>query len=285
MFAIAGQYSNTDSWLGGIFAQIYFDENRQRIKAGFGGGKIRNDYQDFLGSGLPAQTTDNFHGYFFRYQHRVGSNWYLGAQAISSNYTIGAEGWLEEIFRVIGLTGFDSNGLGLVAEYDTRNNQRNPDSGVRFVAHNVAYRESLGGEESFDVLNVEFNDYRRFQFRKMVLASQVEGRWTRDAPLGGYSSVSLRGYVRGQALAPNYTQFQADARIPLGGRWGMTVFGGLGCLYDSPSDCGESENLYPSVGAGGLFVLKEDAGVVIRAEYAIGKADNSGFYIRLGHPF
>jgi hypothetical protein len=285
MLILSGKYSDTDSWTAGLFGQFFFDENRQRAVAGAFSGKIRNDYEDFLESGLPAQTTDDLDMYFLRYLHRAGANWYLGAQAVSSNYAIGADAQWEEVLDKVGLTGFDSNGIGVVAEYDTRDNLRNPRRGSHFMAHNVAYRESFGGDESFDVYNAFYNDYRPLAWRNTVLASQLEGRWTDDAPPGGYSSLSLRGYVRGQSLAPNYTHLQTDARIPLAGRWVVTLFGGLACLYDSPGDCGESENLYPAAGAGVSFLLKVEAGLVLRAEYAVGKEGNSGLYLRLGNPF
>ena len=50
----------------------------------------------------------------------------------------------DEAARSTGLTGFQSNGIGLVVEYDSRDNHRDPDRGNHFVAHNVAYREGLG---------------------------------------------------------------------------------------------------------------------------------------------
>jgi hypothetical protein len=285
MFLASGKYSDTDSWTGALFGQMYFDENRQRLILGYGGGKIRNDYDDFLDSGQPAQTTDEFTGLFARYLHRFGDNWYLGGQAISSNYAIGADAMWKGILDLVGLTGFDSNGIGVVAEYDTRDNPRNPSGGTRFLAHNIAYRQTFGGDESFDVYNAQYNDYRTLNVKNTVLATQISARGTHNAPAGGYSSLNLRGYVRGQALAPIYTGIQTDARIPLSERWGLSAFTGVGCLYEKLDDCGDTENLYPMIGGGVIFLLKKDAGLVVRAEYAVGKSGNSGLYLNLGHPF
>jgi hypothetical protein len=61
--------------VAGTFAQIFFDKNRQKLIPGLAGGEIRNDYQDFLGSGIPAQTTDQLKAGFIRYSHIVEGAW------------------------------------------------------------------------------------------------------------------------------------------------------------------------------------------------------------------
>ena len=280
----SGSYSNTDSRVLALFGQAFFDSDRQKMIVGVVDGRIENDYDDFLGSGIPIQTTDVLSAEFARYYHVVDGNWYAGIQAISTNYTIGAEGLLEGILDFIGITGFDSNGLGLVAEYDSRDVSRNPTSGRQFELSNFAYRESLGGEESFDVYQSKYSEYRTIR-EDHVLAWQLAGRWTRDAPIGGYSSINLRGYIRGNYLAPNYTHAQVEDRISFTSRWGMSVFAGLACLYDGFSDCGDSENLFASIGAGAILVLKPQAGIVMRAEIAKGESDETTFYLKLGNPF
>jgi hypothetical protein len=284
MIGLYGTYSDTESWILAAFADIYLNDNKHKIVAGAVAGEINNDYDDFLGVGLPARTTDNLEAYFLRYSYQVRPNWYLGGQAISSNYAIGADGTLGAFLELIGLTGFDSVGIGAVAEYDTRDRQRDPSSGNKFVAHNIAYRESLGGDQSFDVLQAEYQHY--FQpLERMVLAMQVKGRWTNEAPLGGYSSAKLRGYVVGNYIARNWTHVDFDARYMVGERWGVVGFAGVGCLYGGDRSCKYSDDIYPSVGGGFMYKLKQEAGIVIRAEAAFGKDDNKGFYLRLGHPF
>jgi hypothetical protein len=47
----------------------------------------------------------------------------------------------------------------------------------------------------------------------------------------------------------------------------------------------EHENIFPSVSLGMSYALKPEAGVIVRIEAAIGKDDNKGFYMSLGHPF
>ncbi len=284
MFTLFGTYSDTDSHVVGAVADTFFRANQHKLKVGAMSGKIRNEYDDFLGTGQRAKTVDNMDAFFLRYSYLLGRNWYLGGQLISSNYAINGEGMMDDFLGLIGLTGFDSTGIGLVGERDTRDNIRNPHKGSRLIMHNIAYRESLGGDESFDVYRADFTHYLPFG-KGHVLATQLTGRWTDDAPLGGYSSVKLRGYTRGNYLAEHYSHVDFDGRFALTERWGLSAFAGIGCLYKSVSDCGRSEDLYPAIGAGVIYLLKPRAGFVIRAEYAVGESDNSAFYLRLGQPF
>ncbi len=284
MFLASTSYSDTDSRVSGVFGQIFFDSDRQKIILGLVDGRIENDYDDFLGTGLPVRTTDTLRAGFARYYHEISGNWYGGVQLISTNYAIGADNLLGFVLEFIGLTGFDSTALGLIVEYDTRDNARNPTKGRQFDFNNFAYRESLGGDQSFDVYQSKYSEFVNFK-KDHILAWQVKGRWTDGAPIGGYSSVGLRGYVRGNYLAPNYSHFQIEDRISFTPKWGMSVFGGVGCLYDALSDCDDSANLYPMVGTGIIYTLKRKAGIVIRTEIAKGDSDEATFYLSMGNPF
>lgn len=284
-FGLGGVYSDSDSWVGGLFANTYFGGDRHRLVAGIATGKIRNNYEDFLGIGLPVQTTDDLRFFGARYLHRVHGDWFAGAQLLATNYAISSENWVtQKLLDVLGLTGFDSNGIGLVAQYDDRDNQNSPSDGQFFTAHNVAYRESLGGDESFDVYHLDYRAYLGHGDGH-VFALRAGGRVTDDAPKGGYSSVQLRGYVPGNYLAPHSLTLEAEERHRLTERWGLAGFGGVACLLEDISDCGHTDNWYPAVGAGLVYTLKPKEKMIVRLDYAIGEADNSGLYLRFGHAF
>ena len=284
-FGAAGVYSNTDSYVVGAFANTYFGKDRHRLVLGIAGGKIRNDYDDFLGSGLPLQTTDDLRFAAARYLHRIGGDWFAGAQLITTNYTISGETWFTSmLLDLLGLTGFDSNAIGLVAQFDNRDNQNSPSEGAFFSVSNLAYRESLGGDEDFDVYSADYRHYWEHGDGH-VLAGRVAARVTQDAPIGAYSSVQLRGYVPGNYLAPHSISLEADERYRLNDRWGLSAFGGVACLLEGISDCGDENNWYPSIGAGVMYMLKPKEKMVLRLDYAVGEGDNSGLYFRFGQPF
>lgn len=296
MTGLSVSYSDTDSVTGALFAQLYWKGDARRLSLLAAGAKINNEYDDFLGTGQTVETQDDVQTFGFRYlqQFRPGG-WLAGIQGISTNYAVGADGFLDGMLNQIGLSGFDATGVGLVFQHDTMNNQRDPSSGHLLTLHNFAYRESLGGEASFDVGYADLRWYRTIgkasvgkNGRSPVIALQVKGRFTADAPLSGYSSVNLPGYTMGNYLSRHYSHVLLDARIPLAGKLGLVAFGGVGCQFGEDItgrdlSCGDAT--FPSIGVGVSYMLKEEASVLIRLEIAKGKSDNEALYLRFGHSF
>ena len=296
MTGLSVSYSDTDSMTGALFSQLYWKADTRRLSLLAAGAEINNEYDDFLGTGQTVETQDNVHTFGFRYLHRLRpGGWFVGIQGISTNYAVGADGILDSMLNQIGLSGFDAAGLGLVFQHDTMNNQRDPSGGHLHTLHNFAYRESLGGETSFDVGYADLRWYRsieRFSVdksgRSPVIAIQLKGRFTADAPLSGYSSVNLPGYTMGNYLSRHYSHVLVDARIPLKGKLGLVAFGGVGCQFGEDIagrdlSCGDAT--FPSVGVGVSYLLKAEASVLIRLEIAKGKSDNEALYLRFGHSF
>ena len=285
LFALTAKYSNTDSFTAGLFTQTYFGSDRHRVSGGIATGKIRNDYDDFLGSGLPAQTTDDLRFGGARYLYRIADGWYGGVQAVATNYVIQSEdAAIEGDLEILGLTGFDSNGIGLVFTFDNRDNTRSPTHGRQVAINNLAYREALGGDASFDVYQFKYREYLPHG-QGHVLAYRAQARFTDDAPESAYSSIALRGYTRGNYLAPNSMLVEAEERYRIHPRWSLAGFAGAACLFDGMSDCGESDSWYPEAGLGVIFDLKPAAGMVVRLNYAKGEEDNSGLYLAFGQAF
>ena len=283
LFGVMGTYSSTDSYYYGGFAKAHFGQDRHRLMAGAFSGKVNNDYSDYLGTGLPAQTTDTLRVFGLRYLTKIHTNWYLGPQFISSNYATSADDAMTgEVLDRIGLTGFQSNGLGLLVQYDSRDNQYSPTHGQVLDVGNIAFRRGLGGDVNFDAYNLDHQFYVPHG-EAHVLAIHTKGRWTASAPTSGYSSIDLRGYTRGQYLAPHMTLIEADERYAITEKWGLRAFAGLAVLYGGDHFNG-SGNVFPAFGGGGSYRLN-DEGMIVRAEYAIGKEGNQGFYLQFGQPF
>ena len=296
MIGATVSYSDTDSITGGVGAQLFWGGDARRLILLAGGAEINNEYDDFLGTGQTAETQDSVHAVGFRYLQQIGkSDWLAGVQGLSTNYAVGAEGYIDGLLNIIGLSGFDATGLGFVVQHDTVDSQRDPTNGHLHTLRNMAYRESLGGEASFDVVFSDFRWYRsldKFTIgqsgRPPVFALQMKGRFTEDAPLSGFSSVSLPGYTMGNYLSEDYAHLLMEGRFPISRKFGLVAFGGIGCQFGDDiagQDMECSKHTFPSVGAGISYMLKEEASVLIRLEIAKGKNDNEALYLRFGHAF
>jgi outer membrane protein assembly factor BamA len=285
IFAVTGQYTSTDSIVAGGFAKTSYDEDRQRLIAGLLYGNIKNDYNDYLGTGVPLRTNAELKSFIARYLYRVQGNWFLGAQGIYQNFAVGGEtAFDDQVMDILGVRPYKSGGLGLVAYYDSRDNENMPTTGWVLSLNNMAYRESLGGEEDFDVYRFDIR-YFRPHGRGNVLALRQLNHLTRDAPTQVKAPVQLRGYKLGQYNGEYMSSIEAEERLRLADKWTATIFAGVACTYGAGADCSDSSNLYPAAGAGVQYVLKPKEGIVLNLEYAIGKDSNYGLYLKMGYGY
>jgi hypothetical protein len=285
MFGVSAQYTSTGSMVAGTFGKASFDQDRQRVILAIIGGNIKNDYDDFLGTGIEVHTSDELRAVATRYLYRVVDDWFVGAQAVYTNYaTFGQTPLDESVVNALGLTGFKSGGLGAAAYHDSRDIEAAPSRGWLLNANNIAYREWMAGSNDFDVYRL---DYRGFWEHAggHVLAVRQNNHWTVDAPPSGNATVNLRGYNPGQYLGRNMSSIEIEERLRIAEKWTATIFAGAACLYGDGRACSDNANLFPTAGAGVQYVLKRREGIVVNLEYAAGKDGNYGVYLKLGYSF
>jgi outer membrane protein assembly factor BamA len=280
-----GQYTSTDSTIAGAFGKTSFDEDRQRLLAGLMYGYVKNDYADYLGTGVPLQSNGEMKSFITRYQYRVHGNWFLGVQGIYQNVAVTGETQFDDQFlNMVGVRPYKSGGAGLVAQYDSRDNENSPTQGWLLNLNNMAYRESLGGEQDFDVVRADIRYYMPHGNRN-VLAVRMLNHFTSDAPTQTKAPVQLRGYKIGQYTGEYMSHIELEERYRFAEKFTATGFVGVACIYGDGKNCSESENLYPAAGAGVQYLLKPKEGIVLNLEYAQGKSGNYGVYLKMGYAY
>jgi hypothetical protein len=282
IFGVAYQYTSTDSSVAAIIARASFGADHHRIIGLAAFGTIKNDYEDYLGTGQPLKTNDDLKSAAARYLYRVRGDWFVGAQGNAANYQVlGATPEDDLVLETLGVRGFKSAALGAAVLHDSRDSLDMPTGGWYANLNNLAYREALGGENSFDAYRA---DVRIFvpHGGKHVLAFRQFNWLTHDAPTGAQATVTLRGYKFGQYLAPYQSSFEAEERLLFGRRFGATLFAGVAGLYGS-SDTPLARQTYPMWGAGLQFIIKPDKRLLANFEYAQGVEDNHGLLLKLGY--
>jgi hypothetical protein len=287
IFAASAQYTSTDSATLALIARTSFGADHHRLSVFALGGTIKNDYDDFLGTGVPLKSEDRIHAFATRYLYRVKNDWFVGAQALSTNYQIIGQSALDEdVLGIFGLTGFKASGLGLVLYHDSRDLQDAPRKGWVVNFNNVAYRQDIeGGRSDFDVYRLDYRQYWSHGDGH-VFAVRQSNQWTHDAPPGAFAPVRLRGYTAGEYLGKSMSSIEAEERHRLAERWTATLFAGAACLYGANrGGCSGSANLFPTVGGGVQYVLKPVQGIVVNLEFAFGKDGNRALLLQLGYGF
>jgi hypothetical protein len=283
LFGLSAQYTTTHSLVASLFARTSFGQDRHRVVGILAYGDIKNDYDDYLGTGQPLKTNDDLRAFAGRYLYRFKGDWFAGGQFSISNYQVFGESETDELaLETLGVTGFKSTGLGAVIMHDSRDNQDMPTHGWFGSLNDIAYRDWLGGDESFDVYRLdvraffEHGDGHVFGLRQF-------NQFTVDAPAGAQATVQLRGYKFGQYLAKDMSSAEIEERFHIATRWGANLFAGGAWLYGGEPGATNSEGFYPSYGGGFQFILKPVQRMLASLEYAHGNSDNYGIYLKLGY--
>jgi hypothetical protein len=285
IFALTGQYTSTASIIAGLMGRTSFDEDRQRLLAGIMYGNIKNDYSDYLGTGVPLQSNAELRSFISRYTYRVAGNWFVGAQGIYQNFDIGGETPLDDMFLdIVGVQPYKSGGAGLVGQYDSRDNENMPTQGWFLNVNNVAYREALGGQDDFEMYRGDFRYYWGHGDRNVLAVRQLN-HLTHDTPVQIRAPVQLRGYKIGQYNGLYMSSIEAEERWRFAERWTSTIFAGVACTYGGSQSCSDGRNLYPAGGVGVQYILKPKEGIVMNLEYALGKDGNYGVYLKMGYAY
>jgi hypothetical protein len=283
IFALSAKYTSTDSDTASAIGRASFGADHHRIAAGAIGGTIKNDYDDFQGTGEPLKSEDDFHVLFGRYLYRLTGDWFVGAQFVVTDYQlVGETAMDEDLLNTLGLDGFDSAGVGLSIYHDSRDIQDAPSRGWMLNGNNIAYREALSGEFDFDVYRLEYRGFWSHG-KGHVFAVRQNNQWTVDAPPSAYAPIKLRGYTAGEYLGQNMSSIEIEERHRIAPRWTATFFAGAACLYGDGLSCSDSDNVYPTVGVGVQFLFKPAKGLVANLEYAQGKSGNNAVLFKLGY--
>jgi hypothetical protein len=171
--------------------------------------------------------------------------------------------------------------VGAVLMHDSRDNEDMPTTGWFLNVNNLAYREALGGAESFDAYRVDLRPFWKHGSGHVLAVRQYN--WlTSEAPAAAQATVILRGYKQGQYLSPYMSSLEVEERLSFNARWGATLFGGAAGLYgEAPAPLERS--VYPTIGAGLQFVIKPKERMNVNLEYSQGIEDNRGVYLKLGY--
>jgi hypothetical protein len=121
MLGVTAQWTSTGSVIGGLFGTASWAEDQHRLVAGVMGGYIKNDYDDYLGTGVPLRSDSDLSMVATRYLYRLKQDWFIGGQFLNANFSMtGQDPFDQQVLDVLGMKGFTSGGVGLVVYHDSR---------------------------------------------------------------------------------------------------------------------------------------------------------------------
>jgi outer membrane protein assembly factor BamA len=287
---IAGIYTEQKSYALFLYSQLFFDEDRWRIRGA--AGSLNINFQFYLED--PVTSTGNFTDYttkaklvVLQVQRNIYKRIYFGPTASFINSTV--------TFGFPGVSGQDSvsksilNSIGYIITNDTRDHVQYPTAGMFLNFKNQFYRNWLGSNYEFVRYIVTYNQFFKLgktSDRQVLVARATMNIATGNVPFEGQTVVGgddIRGYSEGKYRNDQVYTLQTECRWNFYRKWGLVAFAGVATAVDNLSDISTS-GLLPGVGAGLRFRMLPSEKVNIGVDAGLGKGDYS-ITFRIGEAF
>lgn len=176
-----------------------------------------------------------------------------------------------------------TSGAGLVAEFDSRNNPMNPETGYNYRAEYLWFSDAIGSDIDYQSYRLTALNYwklsEQFYFDLRVQYDGVGGD-TQNLPAYIPPSINLRGISRtrysGYDVAVIETQFSYKHTM----RWKYLAFTGVGRAANSFGDLSDADNIN-NFGVGFRYLIARRYGLSMGLDVARGEDENA-FYIQAG---
>jgi hypothetical protein len=282
---VVGLYTDSESWLTGIFHDGFYAEDRYRVRGVLGYGDFKLKFYGIGNNSIFRDNPINYQARTTAFMPRVlfklpSNKWFLGPHYSYLN--------LDYVFDFSGLLpGLpkrkDSSitaGMGLVAVYDSRDNNLWPREGTWFEMTATNYSENFGGDFDYNKLKLKFAQYFPLA-ETIIFAYRLDGQFIGgNAPFYDLSQMHLRGFPMGRYVDDSAVSGQVEGRWNFYKRWSVVLFGGAGRIGEGFKDLGSSPNLYAG-GAGIRYRIKEKEKLNIGLDVTYGDG-NVEFYVVVG---
>lgn len=281
--AVAAMYTSNDSRAAAIVQQNYWRNDRWRFTGVLGAADLRLSLiAPDEGSG--SESVDwRINGAFFltRLSRRITGDWYGGvfARVIDAGQSLefGGES-----------AGFDTDdvrsaGIGITAEFDSRDLPINTYTGRHFKFDALFNDESIGSNETYQSYEASFKSFHELS-DTAVLAWEIRGcQREGTTPLWDSCRIKLRGFSATDYLGKVSYSAQAELRWRFTKRWAFVAFGGAGEVAQSFSGFRDRTSI-PSYGAGVRFSVLPAKRVNMRLDYAKSR-DSDAIHFSVGEAF
>ena len=177
-----------------------------------------------------------------------------------------------------------TSGLGLVLEYDSRDNPFNPQHGYYYSSNYTVFDDAIGSDYDYSSYQLsglnywELNDQWNLGLRVQI--DGVNARGGDDLPPYVPPFIDLRGVPKSryQGNRVGVAEIQLDYKINQ--RWKLGFFTGTGRAADDFSDFSDAEEVN-TIGGGFRYMIARRYGLVMGVDVARGPEDTA-LYIQTG---
>jgi hypothetical protein len=227
---LVGMYSDTKSWFTGAFHDGSSMGDSVRYFGFLGTGHMN---LNFYGIGDGGLIGDRSIPYEFdalvttmKLQKRIAdtSNWFVGVQYIylDSETTIKTSSVMPGIDDITGK--ISTGGLGVLATYDTRDDNYYPTQGLLFEGKWLDYGENWGGDNEYSKSSTFINHYQSVRERTVLALRARLMTSSGDVPFFDLPTLQMSGFSRDRYRDENTLSLHSEVRYKYKPRWGVVGF-------------------------------------------------------------
>jgi hypothetical protein len=282
---IGGFATENGTWGTGLFHFGVWREDTYRYTGALMRNKVNLTFYGFGDddSGFDYGVDYTMDGWFFlqKLTRRVkDTNFYIGGKY---GYVYLDNSFSTEI-EIPGLTDetflFRTGGLGVVAEYDGRDNIFTPNRGIKSVGEIEFYEKIFGSDYDFTKYKLYGYGYVPLH-KRVVLGIRLDTKFTGgDVPFFQLPYISLRGIPAMRYQGKHTIVGEVEARWNAYKRWSLVGFFGGGRAVMSLDDLDDTDPKYAG-GAGFRYLIARLFGMQAGIDVARGP-DEWAFYVVSG---
>ncbi|MGV2986060.1 glyceraldehyde-3-phosphate dehydrogenase [Vibrio sp. E150_011] len=172
------------------------------------------------------------------------------------------------------------SGLGLIAEYYTRNSFLYPTAGGDYIAKYQVYDDSIGSDYDYQTFKVQGVQY--FPLAKQwdgAIKAQYNTLSTdeRLLPPAAYPDIELRGIGRNRYQGTSTASVETQVTYKITNRWSTSLFGGVGSATDATDELFKDDRHY-SYGTGVRYLIARRYGLRVGIDIAKSEEDRAVYF-------
>ncbi len=294
--AVALGGTSNESWFTGAGHFGFWKRDRIRYEGFFSAYSVNLDFYGSGGISLPRPVSLNTEGLFLQQEIKfrlpekspvfLGIKQSLMDATISPNNFNGFGGRLppqqEDQVNNLLASETTNSALGVVAQFDNRDNVFSPQQGYNYTLEYLRYDENIGGDFSYD--NVQFEGLNYWPVaEQFIIGWRLHSNMVFNNPLlPPYATpyIDMRGIPVGRYLGDRTAATELEAAWKITPRWSALVFAGAGRAADSLDEFKDAET-YVSKGAGFRYLMAKRYGFYMGLDVARGPEDTA-WYIQAG---
>lgn len=303
--SIAGGGATENGTWAAAFGHLgFWKDDTLRYKGFIGYPSINMDFYSAGGVDLPAPIELNVEGpaVYNQLTYRLGeSDWFVGVQQLYTSITTelarsGDADQLPPLQAIPAVAEFlDINlnqkivgsGVGFLAEFDSRNNQFNPEQGYKYGIKYMWFDGDIGSDNNYSNYSATGLNYWTLTEKFVLgLRLQYDGvSSTDDSRLPVYVApyIKIRGIPAGRYQGNNVAVTEVQLDYKFTDRWKVSAFVGAGRVAQEFSDLGDASTRVGK-GVGFRYLVARRYGFAMGIDVAKGPEDTA-VYIQAGSPW